>query len=134
MIEHPAKRRSPRRNNETTLADVKVLSAQELVGDHGGAGTIMFRRVFNALDIGVKAVQFVDFTDVLPGSSIGCHCHSDSAEIYFVVSGYPLVMVDSSSYRLGPGGISVVRPGGSHSLVNDTIENVQILVIEVSAT
>ena|ERR1700733_7074205 len=134
MIDPAAKRRSPGRDNQTTLADVKTLSAQELVSDHGGAGRIVFRRVFEGLDLGVKAIQFVDFTEVLPGSSIGCHCHSDTLEIYFVVSGCPLVMVDSSWYRLRPGGISVVQPGGSHSLVNDTIDNVQILVIEVSAT
>ena len=89
--------------------------------EHGGAGPIFFRRLLDSS--GFQApVDFVDYT---------IHQHVGNEEIYFIVAGQPVVTVEADSRRLGAGSVSVVRNGESHELVNDTSDEVVILVVQV---
>ena len=126
-----SKVRSPGPPAQTTIVNITSLEALQLMDDHDGVGPILFRRVFDESD--VPEINFVDFTEVPPGSAIGTHSHNNTVEIYFIVSGNPLVTVDERVFRLHPSGISVVLAGSSHSLINDTQNNVQMLVIEVNS-
>jgi mannose-6-phosphate isomerase-like protein (cupin superfamily) len=76
-------------------------------------------------------IDFVDFTIIPPGSSIGWHGHEGNEEVYFIAAGNPLVKVMNEQRRLSRGDIAVVRSEQSHELTNDTPEDVQILVFQV---
>ena len=98
--------------------------------EHEGSGSIMFRRLLDSAEFEAP-IDFVDFTIIPPGSVIGRHRHDGNEEMYFVISGTPLVRVDECEARLEKGSLSVVRNGQSHELVNDTAGNVEILVVQV---
>ena len=110
--------------------DINDIEPSVIESDHNGSGTIIFRRLLSDIDF-QSSIDFIDYTIIPPKSSIGYHKHSNNEEVYFVVSGKPLVTVDNISKRLQPGSISVVRSGQTHSLVNDTDFKVVILVIQV---
>ena len=98
--------------------------------EHGGAGEICFRRILSGTEF-ASPIDFIDYTSIPPGSSIGRHEHKGNEEIYFVASGSPLMRVNGQESRLEKGGFAVVRSGEWHDLVNDTSHNVEILVIQV---
>lgn len=99
--------------------------------EHNGIGPIDFRRVLDKAAF-ASAIDFVDFTVVPPGSSIGQHTHSGNEELYYVVSGQPVIAVNGRAMRCGKGAIAVVRDGESHELINDTSEPIESLVMQVS--
>ena len=109
---------------------LEEIIAREVERDHGGTGPIEFRRLLTRSDFETP-IDFVDYTIIPPGSSIGVHEHEGNDEIYFIVSGKPRIDVDGCERRIEGGGIAVVRSGQKHSLVNDTDENVAIFVIQV---
>lgn len=98
--------------------------------EHGGSGDIVFRRLLERTSFSAP-IDFVDYTIVPPGSVIGRHQHVGNDEMYFIVSGEPRIQVNDEETRFGPGGLSVVRDGQSHSLTNDTDRDVIILVVQV---
>ena len=106
------------------------IPAIERNAEHGGKGEIFFRRLWEAADFECP-LDFVDFTVVPPLSTIGWHSHQGNEEIYFIVAGTPLVCVGSDQRRLSKGDTAVVRSGQSHELMNDTAEDVEILVFQV---
>lgn len=109
---------------------VSDIPSVERSGEHGGTGPITFRRLLGAADFAAP-VDFVDFTVVPPGSSIGRHTHRGNEEMYFVASGTPLMRVNGEQRRIARGTVAVVHNDGWHELINDTSENVEILVIQV---
>ena len=104
--------------------------ASQVLSDHGGQGPILFQRVLPGSEFRSK-IDFVDCTVIPPGSTIGRHEHHGNEEIYFIVSGTPLMRVSGEEKRLQKGALAVVRDGEWHELINDTDENVDILVIQV---
>ncbi len=100
------------------------------IAEHGGSGPILFRRLLENTAFEAP-VDFVDYTTIPPGSVIGRHQHMGNEEMYFVLAGRPLVTVESDTQRLAAGSLSVVRNGQSHELINDTTEDVTILVVQV---
>ena len=114
----------------------KIIDLTEVPGikkeeDHDGNGSIIFRRLFIQQDFRSQ-VDFVDFTIIPPGSSIGYHEHCDNEEMYLIVSGSPLMTVDGEQRRLSKGSVAVVRSGQRHGLVNDTKDDIEIFVVQVS--
>ena len=114
----------------SAFQSVASVAAQHRSGEHGGHGPILFRRVLDHADFSAP-VDFVDYTVIAPGSSIGRHYHVGTEEIYYIAAGSPLMRVDAEEARLHPGSVSVVRDGGCHELINDTPDDVAILVIQV---
>lgn len=112
------------------FASINMVDAVERLNNHGGEGPIIFRRIFQACDFKTP-VDFVDYTVIPPASTIGRHEHNGNEELYFIVSGSPLVRVNGHTARLLTGSFSVVRSGEWHELVNDTPANVEILVFQV---
>jgi quercetin dioxygenase-like cupin family protein len=100
------------------------------IAEHGGSGPILFRRLLESTAFEAP-VDFVDYTIIPPGTVIGRHQHVGNEEMYFVLAGRPLVTVESDAQRLATGSLSVVRNGQSHELINDTTEDVTILVVQV---
>src|SRR5213082_3181787 len=112
------------------FVSIREVDSQTIDGNHGGRGPIEFRRLLTQADF-ATSVDFVDFTVVPPGSTIGAHEHSGNEEIYFISAGAPRISVDGEERRLEEGSIAVVHSGQTHQLINDTSENVEIFVIQV---
>jgi quercetin dioxygenase-like cupin family protein len=110
-----------------SVADVSPITR---FAEHGGSGPILFRRLIESTAFHAP-VDFVDYTTIPPGSIIGRHQHVGNEEMYFVLAGQPLVTVENDAQRLAVGSLSIVRDGQSHELINDTAENVTILVVQV---
>ncbi len=114
----------------TSFYSVAETKAQLRTNEHDGHGSILFRRLLERPD-SRSPIDFADYTVVHPGSEIGWHKHVGSEELYFIVAGTPLVRVNERQARLGPGSLSLVRDGGSHTLINDTQEDVSLLVVQM---
>lgn len=98
--------------------------------EHGGTGVLTFRRLLTSTDF-ASAIDFVDYTSIPPGSTIGLHRHDGNEELYLIVSGTPVVRVETTVRRLQKGDVAVVRSGESHELENDTQHDVEMFVVQV---
>ena len=112
------------------LVDIARIAAQALERNHGGTGWIEFRRLLTSADFAAP-VDFVDYTIIPPGSTIGWHRHDGTEEVYFIAAGAPRVKVEEEERRLKRGSIAVVHSGQSHQLINDSDEEVAIFVIQL---
>ncbi len=115
-----------------TLGFVSTLecAAIERSAEHGGQGPIKFRRLLTSSAF-ASAIEFVDFTVVPPGTTIGAHYHAGNEELYYIAAGRPLVCVNGEERRLRPHDVAVVRSGQWHELRNDTEVDVEIFVVQV---
>ena len=114
-----------------SFAGVPEMPALLREREHGGEGAIWFRRLLSSEEFQSK-IDFVDFTIIPPGSTIGRHAHIANEEVYLVSSGSPIVKVQGEERRLIEGAVAVVHSGQWHELVNDTPQDVRIFVIQVS--
>lgn len=59
------------------------------------------------------------------------HAHSHDEELVYVISGHPDLWLDGELHRLQPGDAAAFPPGTgiAHCLINNTREDVQILVV-----
>jgi mannose-6-phosphate isomerase-like protein (cupin superfamily) len=96
---------------------------------HHGEGWVLFRRLLDQSAF-EGMVDFVDFTVIPPGSTIGAHEHHGNEEMYLIVSGRPLMTVNGESRRLARGAVAVVHSGQGHQLANDTAEDIEIFVVQ----
>ena len=98
--------------------------------EHGGCGPIRFSRLLTSSSFESR-VDFVDHTILPAGSTIGRHQHIGNEEFYFVARGSPIIRVDDEEIRAVRGTVAIVRSGQSHELINDTDEDVEILVVQI---
>jgi mannose-6-phosphate isomerase-like protein (cupin superfamily) len=107
----------------------EALSYEQVIA-HDGCAPIHFHR---ALERGRGTeCNFVDFSILPVGSSIGRHAHSmDNEEIYIIISGAGLMWVDGREFPVAPGHVIINRPGGSHGLTNTGNVELRMVVIEV---
>ena len=103
-------------------------SSQLEHGCHGGKGAVLFRRILES-EFQSK-VSFLDYTVLPPGASIGYHLHRDTEEVYIILGGTGTMSVDQEAARVVRGDVILNPKGGSHGLVNDGPENLEILVFE----
>ena len=123
----------PERGDERPLHSKRHFSFDDVLLNeqiaHGGSRPIFARRMLTGADLGAN---HVDLVIVPPGADIGVHTHAVSnQEIYIVVSGDGVMVVDGKEARVGRGHVVVNRPGGTHSLRNTGPEEMKIVVVEV---
>jgi mannose-6-phosphate isomerase-like protein (cupin superfamily) len=100
---------------------------------HGGTGQIEFRRIASRASLS-GTCNFIDFTRMPPGTSIGEHSHSvDEEEFYLVLRGCGRMRVNGEEFDVGPGDLIRNAPGGTHSLENTGDQELQLFVFEVKA-
>ncbi|WP_386066167.1 cupin domain-containing protein [Tahibacter sp. UC22_41] len=79
---------------------------------HGGGGSTTAYALFEDVpDLGIVLRRRV----LPPGAGIGLHRHVHD-EIYYVLSGRGLYVLDGISYTVGPGDALLTRAGSSHAL------------------
>lgn len=98
---------------------------------HGGEGLIRFARILTRETISGEC-NFMDFTTMPPGTTIGLHSHSLAEEEYYLVlAGEGTMVLGNSSFPVKAGDLIRNAPGGAHSLSNDGDRDLQLFVFEL---
>ncbi len=79
---------------------------------NGGEGTFLANMV---VDESNKILRGC----LVPGTSIGLHCHATSSEIIYFLSGTGKAVTDGIEERVGAGDCHYCKKGQSHTLIND---------------
>lgn len=99
---------------------------------HEGEGLVLFARIVDkgAID---GPCNFIDFSVVPPGVSIGDHTHAlDEEEYYLILKGDGELLRDGQRVTVRSGDLIRNRPGGTHSLRNIGTEDLHLFVFELS--
>ena len=94
---------------------------------HGGKGEYFVRTLLD--QVPDSAFKYVRDLTLFPGSSIGNHLHSDDEEIYFIISGSGVMIVDGEERVVGPGSAVLTQSGSHHGLRNKGTEDLRIFVV-----
>jgi quercetin dioxygenase-like cupin family protein len=99
---------------------------------HDGNGQIESAVVLGAGDF-ETALEFVEYVELPPATSIGRHTHGDDEELYFVIEGTGRMTLESDEVAVGPGDLVFNPRGGTHALRNDSDGTIRLLVWQVRA-
>lgn len=55
-----------------------------------------------------------------PGSTIGEHAHPNTEDLYLILEGRGMGVLNGERFSVGPGDLFLVKAGGSHGLINDS--------------
>jgi len=95
---------------------------------HGGKGDLVCRLVLGANDA-QSELAFMHDDQLEPGAVIGEHIHESSEEVYLVIEGTGMMIVDGREYPAGPGDVSVCHSGHSHGLRNSADAPMRLIVV-----
>ena len=76
--------------------------------------------------------QFIDRQIIPPNSTVGYHKHGNNEELYIILNGNGTMTVDGESFHVKKGDIIKNRPYGEHGLINDSTDDIELLIIEIS--
>jgi mannose-6-phosphate isomerase-like protein (cupin superfamily) len=99
---------------------------------HGGHGVVDWTDVLSGSPIEGRRLNFLHDDILKPGVTIGIHTHESDEEYYYILSGNGIMTLDGENHQVGPGDIAAVFPGGSHALMNDSKNDMRIIVFSVS--
>ena len=94
-------------------------SMEELGDVHGGAGPILFKRLWERDDF-ETAFTFVHGAVLLPGGGIGLHRHDDSEEIFITVDNASQFTHNGRTAAVEGGAAVPLRSGENHAIYNHT--------------
>lgn len=83
----------------------------------------------------VSAKMFVDVHGrvlrgkLIPGATIGLHTHEESYEVIYILSGTGKVLYEGEYEPLSAGSCHYCPPGKSHSLINDSEDDLEFFAI-----
>lgn len=106
-------------------------SDKEVEISHEGEGIIQKIRAFNTEDF-KTSIDFIDYIIVPSGASVGVHKHGLNEEVYFVISGKGEMIINSKERNVKSGDIIVNPLAGIHGLVNNSENEMRILIFQVS--
>ncbi|HDR7992369.1 TPA: cupin domain-containing protein [Bacillus cereus] len=89
-------------------------------------------RAFHSGDF-YTPIDFIDYIEVPPKARIGLHKHQLNEEIYFIISGNGEMNMNGEIKRVKPGDIIVNSVYDTHGLTNDSNENINIFIFQVSS-
>ena len=98
---------------------------------HRGAGLGRHTRVFGDGEIEAP-VRFINYTILLPGSSIGLHRHGNDNEFYIVLDGNGIYVQEEQEIPVTAGDIIMNPPYGTHAIKNTGDMDMPLLVFEVA--
>lgn len=107
------------------MIDFEKLPTTVLHEFKGGNGDIEGKIYADDLNRIVKSVY-------APGVSTGYHCHEDSSEIIFILSGSCKVLHEGKEERLTVGNCHYCKKGQSHAVINDTNEDLIMYAVVCS--
>lgn len=102
----------------------------EMQAIHKGKGRGKNSLVFKAADFDTP-LNFIRYVEMEPGSSIGVHRHGENEEIYVVLSGTGVMLVNDERQAVKQGDVILNKPGWEHGLENTSPMPLNIFVFEV---
>jgi len=67
-----------------------------------------------------------------PNSSMGLHKHGDEEEMYIMLKGQGMMTIDGKQKLVREGDMILNRPFGEHSLLNNSDNEIVLLIIQAS--
>jgi mannose-6-phosphate isomerase-like protein (cupin superfamily) len=98
---------------------------------HAGIGAVDLHEIWENSDF-KSNIDFFDRVVVPPDSTIGFHQHGKNEEMYIVLEGSGLMNIEDDEVIVGKGDMILNPAGGRHGLVNNSTENIDILVLQIS--
>lgn len=100
---------------------------------HGGLGEISFKRLLSKSDI-QGACNFMDYTVMPPGTTVGRHTHGGKEEEYYLIlTGQGQMELGDRTFEVKSGDLVRNPPGGTHSLTNIGENELHMFVFELQA-
>ena len=98
---------------------------------HDGVGPVELYEIWGKTDF-KSNVDFIDRVVVPPNSTIGYHEHGNNEEMYIVLSGQAEMTIDGKAVTVKKGDMILNPSNGQHGLTNNSVENIDLMVIQVS--
>jgi len=93
-------------------------------------GTTWYQRAFaRGADGVVGPWECVDYMTIPPGTQFGRHIHDGSEELYVILKGDGVALLDGEEHPVGPGDLLMLRNRGCHGLRNDGKQDVELLCV-----
>ena len=102
-------------------------TTRELVG---GEGVCHWKMLFYGMHLG-HPWHTVEFVVIPPGASCGEHTHSETEEIYYLLSGRATMYLDGSPLEVFAGDLITTPIGSRHAIANHGDQDMQMFVVEV---
>jgi mannose-6-phosphate isomerase-like protein (cupin superfamily) len=96
----------------------------------GGEGACHWKMLFYGMHLG-HPWHTVEFVVIPPGASCGEHTHSDTEEIYYLLSGRATMYLDGTPLEVSAGDLITTPIGSRHAIANHADEDMQMFVVEV---
>lgn len=96
---------------------------------HNGEGSIEIYQVFKRKDFN-GAWDFAIRVVMPPNSSMCEHTHGDDEEMYIILKG--TMTIDGEKQCVSEGDMIVNRKFGTHGLINDSLNDLKLLIIQAS--
>ena len=106
------------------LSELKTARKTAIHGGDGAALTADYLR--NGEMSGVVTAGRVVLE---PGASIGNHPHPKHDELYLVVEGTGIGILDGERFAIGSGDMYVLKAGQSHGMVNDSEQDLVFFML-----
>lgn len=106
--------------------------ARESVSHHG-KGFTLGTKLFSAVDFDTP-IEFLGYTEIPPGSSVGYHGHREDEEVYIILEGTGMMTVNGQTSQVKKGDVILNKPWWKHGLENDSSEPLRVLIFEVKKT
>ena len=104
------------------------MRSREIEACHDGQGKLLCRTVLERGDSDL-GIQFMHSAILEPGAIIGEHPHDASEEVYLVIEGKGIMILDGDRFPIGPGDVCLVESGHSHGIINAPETEMWLLVI-----
>lgn len=93
-------------------------------------GTTYYQRAFERGRDGVVGPwECVDFMTIPPGTQFGRHIHEGSEELYVILEGHGIALLDDEEQAVGPGDYLMLRNHGCHGVRNDGETPIRLLCV-----
>jgi mannose-6-phosphate isomerase-like protein (cupin superfamily) len=108
------------------LGSPKTVPVEHSSEYHKGKGAFSSRTLLEG--VSSSAFRYVRDITLSPGSVIGVHGHVGEDEVYFIVSGTGVMIVDGEEQVVGPGTAVLTLSGSTHGLRNEGTEELRLFV------
>ena len=91
-------------------------------------GTTWYQRAFETGADGVVGPwECVDYMTIPAGTQFGRHIHDGSEELYVILKGHGMALLEDEEHSVGPGDLLMLHNQGCHGLRNDGPDAIELL-------